>query len=62
MAKVEDKFVRAAITRFDSMPKPIKVIFLVLSTIGYGPFILYMFRWSIRGYVLPITNNIGYLR
>jgi TRAP transporter 4TM/12TM fusion protein len=53
MAEAQDKFVRAEITRYDSMPKPIKVSFLVLSTIGVGLFIFYMFGWNIRGYVLP---------
>ena len=53
MVEAEDKFVRAEITRFDNMPKPIKVIFLVLSTIGVGFFIFYMFGWNIRGYVFP---------
>jgi hypothetical protein len=53
MAGAEDKFIRAEITRYDSLPKPIKVIFLVLSTIGIVLFIYYMFGWSIRGYVFP---------
>lgn len=53
MAKAEDKFVKAEITRYDSIPKAIKVIFLVLSTVGVGLFVFYMFGWNIRGYVLP---------
>jgi TRAP transporter 4TM/12TM fusion protein len=56
MAEVEDKFVKAEITRYDNMPKPIKVIFLVLSTIGVGLFIFHMFGWSVQGYVFPIAG------
>ena len=56
MAQVEDKFIKATITRYDSMPKPLKVIFIVFSTIGIGLFIFYMFGWNIRGYVLLSTG------
>jgi len=56
MAQVEDKFIKATITRYDSMPKPLKVIFIVFSTIGVGLFIFYMMGWSIRGYVLLSTG------
>jgi len=60
MAKVEDKFVKAEITRYDSMPRPIKVIFLILSTSGVGLFIYYMFGWSIREYIF-VTAGYYYL-
>ena len=60
MAKVEDKFVKAEITRYDSMPRPIKVIFLILSTSGVGLFIYYMFGWSIRDYIF-VTAGYYYL-
>jgi TRAP transporter 4TM/12TM fusion protein len=40
------------ITRYEHLPRFLKFICLVLWTIGTGLFILYMFGWSIRGWVL----------
>ena len=53
MAETGGRFVTSGLNRYDSMPKPLKVIFLVLTTIGLGLFILYMFGFTILGYVLP---------
>jgi len=38
--------------RYESLPKPLKVIALCLIIAGIGLFILYTFNWSIRGWVL----------
>jgi TRAP transporter 4TM/12TM fusion protein len=51
-AESGEKFLQAQITRYNVMPKWLKVIFTVLSTSGVGLFIFYMKGWSIQGYVL----------
>jgi len=47
---------KVEITRYESLPKPLKIVFLLLSTIGIGVFIWYTFGWSIRGWVLEQTR------
>ena len=41
------------ITRYDVMPKPVKVLFLIFVIIGVGLFIVHVFGFSLRGYFLP---------
>ena len=55
MAETGEKFLKASITRYDIMPKWLKVIFFILSIGGVGLFIFYMMGWSIHGYVLAST-------
>ncbi len=52
MAEASVEVPKVEITRYESLPKALKVICLVLWTIGIGLFILYVFGWSIRGWVL----------
>ena len=58
MSEGTDKFVKAEIGRYDSMPKPLKVYFLVLATSGVGLFIFYVFGFNVRGFVF--MNNAYY--
>jgi TRAP-type uncharacterized transport system fused permease subunit len=53
MAETGASSVTVGMNRYASLPKPLKVIFVVLTTIGIGLFIFYMMGWSIRGYILP---------
>lgn len=52
MAKVPAAVPRVEITRYESLPQPLKIICLVLFVIGIGLFIFYIFGWSVRGWVL----------
>ena len=52
MAKVPTTVPKVEITRYESLPQPLKIICLVLFTIGIGLFIFYIFGWSIRGRTL----------
>ena len=42
--------------RYESLPKPLKVIVLCLVTAGLFFFLLYTFGWSIRGWILEGTR------
>jgi len=39
-------------TRYQSLPKPVKIIFLLLTCLGIAAFIWYTFGWSVAGFVL----------
>jgi TRAP transporter 4TM/12TM fusion protein len=52
MAKVPTTVPKVEITRYESLPQPLKIICLVLFTIGIGLFIFYIFGWSIQGRTL----------
>jgi TRAP transporter 4TM/12TM fusion protein len=43
--------IRAEVGRYESMPKPLKVLFLIFTTIGIGLFIYYMLGFSFRGFI-----------
>jgi len=49
MAKALTAVPQVEITRYESLPKVLKVICLVLWASGIGLFVLFMFNWSIRG-------------
>ena len=65
MEKAEDKKAAPAIDlskvstigRYENLPKPLKIIFLVLTTAGLALFIYQVFGFNIRGFVFP---EIGY--
>jgi hypothetical protein len=42
-------------TRYESLPLPLKVFVVTLFSIGIGLFILFTFGWSIKGWVLIDT-------
>ena len=48
-----DKYIKAQITRYESMPKPLKVIFVALTIMGIALFIYYILGWHWRGFVFP---------
>jgi len=52
MAEASAKVPKIEITRYDSLPKLLKLIVIVLTIFGIGIFILYIFMWSIGGWVL----------
>jgi len=55
MAQTSNEVAMVEITRYESLPQPLKIIVLVLFTVGIGLFILYVFGWSIRGWVLEYS-------
>ena len=52
MAKVSAAVPKVEITRYESLPQPLKIICLVLFATGLGLFIWYVFAWSVREWVL----------
>jgi len=52
MAQTTTEVAKAEISRYESLPQPVKVIVVILFTTGVGLFIWYVFGWSIRGWVL----------
>jgi len=52
MAKAATVVPKVTITRYESLPQPLKIICLVLFAIGIGLFIFYIFAWSIQGRTL----------
>lgn len=52
MAETSAEVPKIEITRYESLPKLLKLIFIVLTIFGIGIFIFYIFSWSIRGQVL----------
>jgi len=51
-ALARDARIETTPTRYQSLPKPLRVLCLILWTIGIGLFIFYVSAWSIRGWVL----------
>ena len=52
MSEPSVKVPKVEVTRYESLPKALKVICLLLWAIGIGLFIIFAFAWSIRGWVL----------
>jgi TRAP transporter 4TM/12TM fusion protein len=52
MAQASNTAAQVEINRYRSLPKPIKVVSLVLPAIGLALFIFYLFSWSISGWIL----------
>ncbi len=51
---------RGGVTRYDSMPLPLKIIFIVLITSALAMFVFHLFSWSIQGWILE-TALYNYL-
>ena len=51
---------RGGVTRYESLPLPLKIIFIVLVTSALAMFVFHLFSWSIRGWILE-TALYNYL-
>jgi len=60
MAETPTEIPEVGITRYQFLPKPLKGITIALTVTGLGFFILYIWSWSIRGWVLE-SNMFYYI-
>jgi TRAP transporter 4TM/12TM fusion protein len=52
MAEAPVEIPKIEITRYDSLPKPLKPVVIILTIFGIGIFLVYIFSWSIGGFSL----------
>ena len=52
MAQTSKDAMQADITRYGNLPKPLKVIIIILTIFGIAIFIYHVFDWRILGWVL----------